>query len=153
MQYKRPAKVVGWFRCPRNFILFGTVLFAWACSSSSHNQALPQNLPTAKSQNSSSSEINQALATLAATVGTASTEYQVGPEDLLQITVYNVPEKEVGTMPRTVTTRVTHLGTIALPVLGEIKVAGLTLRGLERELAKRYEKFLYHPQVGVLVTE
>ena len=40
-----------------------------------------------------------------------------------------------------------------MPLIGDIKVAGLTPSGLERELNRRYDKYIYNPQVGVLVTE
>ena len=40
-----------------------------------------------------------------------------------------------------------------MPLIGDIKVAGLTPSGLERELKRQYDKYIYNPQVGVLVTE
>ena len=97
-------------------------------------------------------EINQAIASLALSLGSSSSDYQVGAEDLLQITIFNVPPGET-ILPRTVTVRVSHQGIISLPLLGDLKAGGLTLSGLERELAKRYEKYIRSPQVGVLVTE
>jgi polysaccharide export outer membrane protein len=72
---------------------------------------------------------------------------------LLQITLFNVPETEARLLPRTVTSRVSHLGVISLPLIGEVTAAGMTQAALERELVKRYDKYIHYPQVGVLITE
>jgi polysaccharide export outer membrane protein len=98
-------------------------------------------------------EINQTLATLAMSMGSPATAYQIGPEDLVQITMYNVPDGEGRTTPRTLSVRVSHDGKISLPLIGEIGVSGLTISGLEKDLATRYAKYIFNPQVGVLVTE
>jgi polysaccharide export outer membrane protein len=71
----------------------------------------------------------------------------VGAEDLLEISVFEIPD-----LNRTV--RVSTRGTISLPLLGEIRVAGLTPTELEGrlrdELGRRY---LQDPQVSVFVRE
>ncbi len=71
----------------------------------------------------------------------------VGAEDLLEISVFEIPE-----LSRTV--RVSNNGTISLPLLGEIRVGGLTPMELENrlrdELSRRY---LQDPQVSVFVRE
>jgi polysaccharide biosynthesis/export protein len=132
-----------------NFVL----IFLSACSAS-ENRIPPQDLPSFQAaQQSSTSEINQRLATLALSVGQGVQNYQIGPEDLLQITLYNIAESEARVTPRTVSVRVSQQGVISVPLLGEIKVSGLTVSGLEKDLVKRYEKYIYGPQVGVLITE
>lgn len=74
-------------------------------------------------------------------------DYQIGAEDLLQISVLEAPE-----LSRTV--RVADDGEISLPLLGTVRAAGLTSRGLElvleRLLAQTYMK---HPHVSVFVQE
>ena len=108
--------------------------------------------PAAKVTRSSAADINKALATVAMNTSAQKADYQIGPEDLLQITVFNIQEA-AGITPRTVSVRVSQEGLISLPLIGDIKVAGLTPSGLERELNRRYDKYIYNPQVGVLVTE
>jgi polysaccharide export outer membrane protein len=98
-------------------------------------------------------EINQTLATLAMSMGSPATDYQIGPEDLVQITMYNVPDSEGRATPRTLSVRVSHEGKISLPLIGEIGVSGLTISALEKNLTTRYAKYILNPQVGVLVTE
>ena len=77
----------------------------------------------------------------------ASSDYVIGSEDVLQITVFDVPDLSQ-------TVRVANDGTIALPLLGRVKALGLTsdqLRDrLETELGKN---LLQNPQVSVFVEQ
>jgi polysaccharide biosynthesis/export protein len=107
----------------------------------------------AKVARPSAAEINKALATVAMNTSVQKADYQIGPEDLLQITVFNISDAEARDTPRTVSVRVSQEGIVSLPLIGDVKVVGLTPSGLERELKKQYDKYIYNPQVGVLVTE
>jgi polysaccharide biosynthesis/export protein len=98
-------------------------------------------------------EINNALATIALQTSLSMSDYQIGPEDLLEITLYNLPETAEKATPRALRLRVSNQGLISLPVIGAIKAVGLTAAGLEIELIKKYDKYIYNPQVGVLVAE
>ena len=79
-------------------------------------------------------EINNALTAAALQTPAGSPDYRVGPEDLLQITLFNIPAGEVGVTPRTTEARVSQEGMISLPLLGDVAVAGLTTSALEREI-------------------
>jgi len=83
----------------------------------------------------------------------ASPDYRLGPEDLLQITLFNVPAGEVGVTPRTTEARVSQEGKISLPLLGDVAVGGLTASSLEQLLRGRYDRYLQNPQIGILVKE
>src|SRR5262245_50667537 len=73
--------------------------------------------------------------------------YKIGEADVLEISVFKVPE-----LARTVD--VAENGTISLPLLGEVSVAGKTVREIERDLAKKLEgKYLRSAQVTVNVKE
>jgi polysaccharide export outer membrane protein len=109
--------------------------------------------PATKVTRSSAADINNALAQVAMNTSVQKADYQIGPEDLLQITVFNILDAESRVTPRTISARVSQEGLISLPLIGDIKVVGLTASGLERELKRRYDKYIYDPQVGVLVTE
>jgi polysaccharide export outer membrane protein len=75
--------------------------------------------------------------------------YSLGPGDLLQITVYAGGEKQVD-----FTGYVSALGTITSPLLGEVKVAGLTTYEVERAMRDTLAKDFYvDPQVLVSVKE
>ena len=74
-------------------------------------------------------------------------KYQVSPGDILEIDVFEVSEL-------TMTTRVRSNGFISLPLLGSIKVQGLTERELETMLEVLLEeKYLHDPQVSIFVKE
>jgi polysaccharide export outer membrane protein len=78
---------------------------------------------------------------------TASEDYRIGPEDLLQIDVFRVED-----LSREV--RVSAQGTITLPLIGTIRLAGLTGREAEQLIAERLaERYLQHPQVTIFIKE
>lgn len=84
--------------------------------------------------------------------GTASTAYgdetlRVGPNDLLEVTVFEAPE-----LDRSV--RVDNTGRISLPLLGDVIAGGLTPRELEGRLETILrERFIRDPHVSVQVSE
>jgi polysaccharide export outer membrane protein len=74
-------------------------------------------------------------------------EYRVGPNDLLDIEVLNLENGK-----RTV--RVNSAGTVTLPLIGTVVVAGLTQEQVESHIAGLYgEKYLQNPQVSVFIRE
>jgi polysaccharide biosynthesis/export protein len=98
-------------------------------------------------------KINSALATQALQSPTSTADYRLAPEDLLEITLYNIPTSEVGITPRQTEVRVTQEGVITLPLVGDVPSAGLTPSALEQSLRARYNQYLHNPQVGVQVKE
>jgi len=76
-----------------------------------------------------------------------STAYKIGPQDVLDISVFKVAE-----LSKTV--QVSDTGTINLPLVGETPTAGKTAREIERDLTKKWgAKYLQSPQVTVFVKE
>ncbi len=76
-----------------------------------------------------------------------ATDYRVGAQDLLAISVFGVQElnKEV---------RVNSNGQISLPLIGAVMAGGRTIPELEAELARKYsDGYLQKPQVSVFVKE
>jgi polysaccharide export outer membrane protein len=72
----------------------------------------------------------------------SSGSFLLGPGDLLRISIPPVEEHTV---------RVSEENTIALPLLGEINVAGMTEKDLREALSARMSKYRYHPQVAVFL--
>lgn len=92
---------------------------------------------------------NQRLQQLAraGVMAQALEEYRLGPDDLLDITVFEAPE-----LNRTV--RVSAGGEISLPLLGAARAAGLTPRELESVLQELLRRtYMKDPHVGVFVRE
>jgi polysaccharide biosynthesis/export protein len=97
----------------------------------------PKTVPSQKSAPSEGTEIKSARRDAAT----------IGPQDVLDISVFQVPELSK-------TLEVSDTGTINFPLLGEIRAAGKTPEELERELtSKLAADYLQHPVVTVLVKE
>jgi polysaccharide export outer membrane protein len=139
------------------------VLFAVICAACSATpETSPVTHPSLASAAASNppnfaADLNRNIATAAMLQSSAvSTDYQIGSEDLLEITLFNIPEAhgmERQVTPRITLARVSQQGQISLPVVGEIEIKGLTISAAEQRLRERYDKYLYNPQVGVLVKE
>ena len=71
-------------------------------------------------------------------------DYQIGPEDVLEISVWKEEglKKEVLVRPD---------GGISFPLAGDMQAAGKTARQLQQEIAQRLEKFMADPVVSVAV--
>ncbi|HTG58741.1 MAG TPA: polysaccharide biosynthesis/export family protein, partial [Terriglobia bacterium] len=79
--------------------------------------------------------------------GTFGADYVIGPEDILTLSVMNVPEL-------TETVRVENDGTIPVRLLGHVKAAGLTTLQLRTGLEKQWgETYLEDPKVSVFIRE
>ena len=106
-----------------------------------------------RSANPDLEEINRNLASAAMQSSSSLSDYHIGADDLLQITLFNVGAGDGKMTPRTVTVRVSQQGVIGLPLLEELSAVGLSVSDLEQALQERYEKYIHNPQVGVLVTQ
>lgn len=73
-------------------------------------------------------------------------DYVIGPEDLIEVNVYQVEELNR-------TARVSSSGFIKLPLVGTIKVSGLTAPELENEISKRLQQYLQEPVVSIFIKE
>lgn len=96
-------------------------------------------------------KIRQAmLAILMITVGSWATAADVplGAGDVVKITVF-------GNNDLTVETRVSEAGSISFPLVGEVKVGGLSSNQAEKKIADLLDKggFIRNPQVNLMVTE
>lgn len=78
---------------------------------------------------------------------TGQTDYRIGAQDLLEISVFQVTE-----LNRTV--RVNTTGQISLPLIGVVQAGGLTVQELEAAIAGKLDAaFLQNPQVSVFIKE
>lgn len=75
----------------------------------------------------------------------SSSEFTLGPGDVLQISIPQIPQ--LGNRVE----RVSESSTISLPLLGEINVAGMTQEDLLHTLSQRTAKYVYHPQVDLFI--
>jgi protein involved in polysaccharide export with SLBB domain len=75
------------------------------------------------------------------------TDYPVGPGDVLEVSVPDMPEL------RSRMARVSGVNTISLPILGELYVAGLNQNQVKSSIRDRLTRYLHDPQVDVFVRE
>ena len=118
--------------------------------------AVAQSVPKSSSQSSTqvqtAAEINQRLQQAneklaGATVESETSESRIGPEDLLNISVFEAPEINS-------TVRVSANGEISLQLLGAVHAAGLTPKELESALQGLLRRtYMKNPHVGVFVQE
>ncbi len=87
-----------------------------------------------------------AAALCVAAVGTWASEYTIGPEDVLDIAVWNNTA-----VSRTVPVRPD--GKISLPLVNDVQAAGLTPMQLRDVLMKQLAKYIATPEVSVMVRE
>ncbi len=90
-----------------------------------------------------------AAAGLLAAAQEFATEYRIGPKDLLEITALNVQEINK------LSVRVSEVGKISLPFVGEVEVNNLTKTEVEQRLASLLleKKYVINPQVTVFIRE
>jgi len=71
-------------------------------------------------------------------------KYQLGPEDVIEISVWKEPDltKQIAIRPD---------GKISYPLIGEVQAAGKTVKELREEISKRLEKFVTDAQVTVIL--
>ncbi|WP_409560792.1 polysaccharide biosynthesis/export family protein [Hyphomicrobium sp. MC8b] len=84
---------------------------------------------------------------LASVSNPSSSAYKIGPMDVVDISVFQVPE-----LSKTV--QVDADGTINLPLVGKVRAAGLTPGEVENDLTHQLgKKYLQSPQVNVYIKE
>lgn len=91
--------------------------------------------------NSSAQDIAAELASLK-----ESSDYLLQPGDLVTIQVYKEED-----MDRTL--RISSQGTIAFPLIGNIKIAGLNISQAENKVEENLRSYLKTPSVSILIKE
>ena len=132
-------KVLAFARGRQSLLPFAFVVFLLltaSCASAQEVTGTPQ-------------QANDRIKTMSQTSKSSTHEYTIGSGDLLDISVFDVPE-----LTREV--RVNQSGTISIPLVpARLHVAGLTETQAEQKIADVLEAngLVSHPQVGVSVKE
>lgn len=130
-----------------NRFWLGSIIFVCICMFSFSAVASKQKSGQIAVAEAGSDELPPPDSTTSIGVYKGVSEYRIGPQDLLEISVFQVAE-----LNRTV--RVSTSGDISLPLVGVMKAGGMTVQELEAEIAKTLDaKFLQNPQVTVFVKE
>lgn len=133
----------------RNILFVFLVWSAWLSGAPSQD-AEQQQLPPAQapvSVREFNERLSQGGVVQPENVAALHADYRIGPEDLLEISVFEVPE-----LSRTV--RVSATGEISLPLVGVLRVNGLSALETERLLTDSLrQKYMKDPHVTVFVRE
>jgi polysaccharide export outer membrane protein len=124
------------------------IFFSLAAGCASAPPKAPQQLVKQFEARQKKDEINQSIMSKGAQIAVkGSRDYQIGPEDLLEVNIYGQEDME-----RII--RVNGDGAISLPLIGVVKVAGDTPQKLEKRLQELYgSRYLRNPQISVFVKE
>lgn len=129
-------------------IVIGLSLISGCGGGSSQQVLTSQALSKMQSQRPSQELQNQLMLQAPQTSLSSYRDYQVGPEDLIEVAFFGNDElgREV---------RVNGRGEVSLPLIGGLKVEGLSPQEIEAKLAKLYKegRFIRNPQITVIVKE
>lgn len=133
------------------FIVWASAFILFSCASSPSVQKEASSTEQIAKEIESSKRVkvmNEKLLMSSFSSGRSSfRDYKIGPQDLLEISVF-----EVEKLNKTV--RVSSQGNVNLPLIGVLKVKGLTPEELEKEIRSLLaEKYLQDPHVNVLIKE
>lgn len=118
-----------------------------ACAPATGGVPMPLPDPVLAAQAAAAVDSQPPAAPLGAMIGDPALALRLGPNDLIEITVFEAPE-----LNRSV--RVDGAGRISLPLLGVVPAAGRTPRELEEQLeGSLRERYIRDPHVSVQVTE
>ncbi len=110
--------------------------------------ALPPEVPPDAASGGGAAALNSRLLRRAAPADASSGELPLGPGDLIEISVVDLPEFSGRNV------RVPRQGDINLPLVGQVPVAGRTASQLEEDIRQRLQqKYMHDPQVSVFVKE
>ncbi len=135
----------------RNILLLLGIVFTLSCASESSlkKDPNPSTLPTREIESSKQVKaMNERILTSSLISGRELyRDYKIGPEDLIEVSVFE--EEKLNK-----TVRVSSQGNISLPLLGILRVKGLTANELEKEIRELLaEKYLQDPHVSVFIKE
>ncbi|MDE2038814.1 MAG: polysaccharide biosynthesis/export family protein [Elusimicrobia bacterium] len=116
--------------------LIAAVLFCACASPARRSQA----------QEAQAASEQAAIASALSAANQKKVDYLISPADLLQVTIYGNKD-----LDREL--RVSQAGTISFPLVGEVKIGGLTVIGAEDALAAKLSNYLVDPQVTVFIKE
>ncbi len=88
----------------------------------------------------------EAIAAALQQVGRSKTDYRISAADLISVTVYQDLE-----MNRKV--RVNANGSVSMPLIGSVKVGGMTLIDAQAVIEAKLAQFLVSPQVSLFIEE
>jgi polysaccharide export outer membrane protein len=141
MRVTKPARA----RCAHAFaaaiVGFASTVLLAACT------GVPSEREAMSRRASDPAQIERAASPYFAVSAPGAKGYLIGPQDVLDITVFKAPDLSKNL-------QVAEDGTINFPLIGQMTAAGKSTAALEREIASRLNaRYIKSPQVSVFVKE
>ncbi len=141
---RRSAGVLNWSSMVLGLLGLGLL---WGCAGPAQQVVTAQTLSQRQAPNPNNDLQNQLMTQASHASLAGYKDYKVGAEDQLAIIIY-------GQDNLTRELRVNGKGEITMPMVGVVKVAGMTPQEIEKRLAELYDaRFLVNPQIAVEVKE
>lgn len=107
-----------------------------------------QYAPPARVMQAGDPDVSLSRAAAGPSGGPAAGAFNLGPGDVISMTVYSRPELDT-------TAFVSDRGRVVLPLIGEIAIAGMSPAEAAERIAKAYQRgeYLVDPQINVVVSE
>ncbi|MCF8084618.1 MAG: SLBB domain-containing protein [Deltaproteobacteria bacterium] len=141
--YNRKGMLPGW----GIFIfVFGVMLLMGCGGKTPTTEDISKIRMAQQERDSRTAKLNQRIFAKAAPIE-AVTDPLLGPGDLIEVKVFEAPDLETEA-------RISARGFITLPLLGDVKVAGLSARQVEMKIEELYKgKYIRDPHVSLFVKE
>jgi polysaccharide export outer membrane protein len=81
------------------------------------------------------------------TTAAAIDDYEIGVADIIRVTVFGEPDASRDNVT------VDGDGTIDMPYIGRVKVAGLPARGVEEAIREKFKQYLVNPRVSIEIVK
>jgi polysaccharide export outer membrane protein len=118
-----------------------------ACATSTSTSAAPATETASLASPAGASSETLVPAVVGVPPEPLDTTYRIGPQDLLEVEIFQVPDMSGKR-------RVSDTGQIVLPLVGAISIGGLTPQEAEQAIAEALGKtYLENPQVTIFVAE
>jgi protein involved in polysaccharide export with SLBB domain len=117
-----------------------------AAPAASSATAAPDAAVTPEKLKAASEQEAAVIAAALSQITRAKIDYHISPADLISVTVYQDLE-----MNRKA--RVNANGTVSLPLIGAVKIGGMTLIEAQASIESRMSKFLVSPQVSLFIED
>ncbi len=107
----------------------------------------PYGAKTVTGASAQQTSVQASVAAISAVSTPGNVAYKIGPQDVLEVSVFKVAELSKSA-------QVSEAGTINYPLIGEVTASGKTARELEKDLTNLLgAKYLQKPQVTVFIKE
>ncbi len=133
----------------RRYLLLILLFFVFSCSTAynppSFNETAPVKSPSEVKAGGGNEGLNKRLIFSAGKI--VRPPYRLMPGDVVRVSVFGVEELQ------DLTGKIDTTGKVSLPLMGSVRIGGLTIPEAKKVLQKAFEKYVTNPQVNIEIAE